>query len=382
MNNAMYRTFQNNRDSLLFSLSGGLDSRYVVAFARQFGVNPVLAYTIGPDNSEDQIYARQVADILDIKQRSYVAAPDTLWKDACRFSYFSDGMSTIQGPILSLSMLEEDYPKYQATITSQMCDAVFGSTLWRKKIKILLEKTSIDKESTSILFSIYNLSSDEQLKNIFTKEYYSDIKDTYKDVIQGYLNQGIKRPFHVYYHLMFNEHGRRGTLCGNLVHNLFVETRMPSYDNDLLEFAFNLPIALRQFQYLYRLVFTRKFPLLARVKREYYNLPISADNWRFNFKTWENKIITKLKETPLQAVFKNIKRYNRPKYVSYDYWFKNELKDQVKDILFDKRIINRGIYNPSGLEKLFSDHMNSSVDNSGLIWQIINLEYFYRRFID
>jgi asparagine synthetase B (glutamine-hydrolysing) len=246
----------------------------------------------------------------------------------------------------------------------------------------LLEKTSFDKESISILNNIYNLITDEKLRTIFTKHYYEEIRDLHKEVIHNYLNKGIKRPFHLYFLLLLNEHGRRGTLCGNLMNNLFLETRMPSYDNDLMNFAFDLPISLREYQYLYRLVFSRKFPTLAKIKREYYNLPITAPTWQFRLKTMENKIVTKLQQSPVHWAIKDIIRYNRPKYVSHNAWFKNELKQLLSEILFDNRTTSRGIFDPAGLEKLFSEHQNATTDNSGLLWQIVNLEYFYRNFID
>ena len=379
---AMQRNFSENRDSILLSLSGGLDSRYVAAYASQFGIEPLTAFTMGPDDSEDQIYARQVSALLGIQQKGFEVSPYTLWDNARRFAYYADGMSIIHGPVQGFSILEEYYRKQKITVSSQMCDAVFGSTLWRKRIRILLKKSTLDRESISILTGIFNLSSDERLQTIFTTDFYNEIKDSYKEVIQRYINLGTKRPFHVYFLLMLNEHGRRGTLCGNLMNNLFLETRMPSYDNHLIDFAFNLPIALREYQYLYRLVFTRKFPQLAAIKREYYNLPISAENWQFRLKTLENKVVTRMKQSPLHSLVDPIKRYNRPKYVNHNAWFKNELKQSLRDILFDRKTIDRGIYNPAGLEKLFTEHQQVTLDHAGLLWQIVNLEYFYRSFID
>ncbi|MBN1415294.1 MAG: hypothetical protein JW973_09355 [Bacteroidales bacterium] len=382
LDNAMRRTLSTNQDSMLISLSGGLDSRYVAAYAQASGVDPLMAFTMGPDNSEDQLYARRVSDILGIMLKGFEVSPYTLWQDAKKFAYCTDGMSIIHGPVQGFSILESYYRRYKVTVSSQMCDAIFGSTLWRRRIKTLLKKTSFDKESLSILYNIYNLNTDEKLRTIFTKDYYNEIKDSHKEIIHQYLNKGIKRPFHMYFLLMFNEHGRRGTLCGNLMNNLFLETRMPSYDNDLMEFALNLPIALREYQYLYRLVFSRKFPRLADIRREYYNLPIHAPNWQFRLKTLEKKVVTRLQQTPARYVVNRVKRYNRPKYVSHNAWFKNELKQLLGEILFDSRTTSRDIFNRAGLEKLFSDHQKPTTDNSGLLWQVVNLEYFYRSFID
>jgi len=379
--NAMRRNFTKNNNKILLSLSGGLDSRYVAAYAKSLGVNPLVSFTMGPDNSEDQIYSKLVAEKLGIQHNPFEVKPKNIWADAQRFAYFSDNMAMIYGPIQGFEALESFFGKSQITISSQMCDAIFGGNLWRKKLKILLRKNSFDEEARIIVTDSFKLFDDNHLRQILTKEFYQKLNNKYKEVPQQYINS-TNIPIHAYINLLMNEHGRRGTLSGNFMNNLYMETRMPSYDNDVIEFAYKLPLKLREHQYLYRKAFTRLYPDLAKIKRERYHIPINASNTRYNLSILENKVASLIKSSQLSPLINYIPKYNRPTYIDYNGWFKRELYNEMVGVVLDERTLSRGIFNPEGLKQLIQLHQNPRNNHSRLIWQVINIEYFFRNFID
>lgn len=378
---AMKRNFTKNRDKILLSLSGGLDSRYVAAYAKHFEINPLISFTMGSDKSEDQIYSKQVAEKLGIEHNAFEVKPQNIWRDAERFGRFSDNMSMIYGPIQGFEALEHFYKKSQVTVSSQMCDALFGSTLWRKRHQILIHKNKIDVEATQIITNIFRLFDDNQLQLIFTKDFYSKIKGRYKEVPEKYINS-TKIPIHAYFNLLMNEHGRRGTLSGNLMNNLYMETRMPSYDNDVIDFAYRLPLKMKEYQYLYRKSFVTMFPDLSKIKREHYHLPIDASIRQYKLSILESKISSLIKSSKLNPLIKHVKRYNMPSYINYNEWFKKDLYSEMVSIILDEKTLSRGIYNKDGLVKLINLHKDPRNNYARLLWQVINLEYFFRNNID
>jgi len=378
---AMKRNFTKNSDKILLSLSGGLDSRYVAAFAKKLGVNPLVAYTMGADNSEDQIFAKQVSENLSIQHNQFIVDPKNIWRDAKRFAYFSDSMSMINGPIQGFEAVENFYRKKEVTVSSQMCDAFFGSTLVRRKFQSLIDKKEFDEEANRTITNCFILFKASDLDTIFTKDFNNKIKSKGDEVPLQYINS-TSIPIHAYLNLLFNEHARRGTLGGNLMSNLYVETRMPSYDNDVIDFAYRLPLKLKEYQYLYRRAFTRLFPDLAKIKREHFNLPIDASNTRYKFSIFEKKIAIVLKNSPVNSLISKVNKYSRPAYVDYNGWFKNELNSNMKDILLSKKALSRGIFSEEGLRLIIQQHQDPRFDHSRLLWQAINLEYFFRNFID
>jgi len=378
---AMKRQVAKNNNEILFSLSGGLDSRFVIALANKLGVKPLTAFTMGENNSEDVIYAKIVAEKLNAEHHSFRVKPKNIWEDAKTFSYISDAMSLIYGSIQGFEPSKYFFGKQEITLSSQMCDAVFGSTLYRKKMKVLVNKNKIDNEANDIISNIFNLQSVTNLESIFKPEFFEKVKNNYKKIPYQYIGKD-KHPVFYYFNLLMNEHGRRGTLGGNIMNNLFYETRMPSYDNDLIEFAYMLPVELRKNQYIYRKTFNRMFPELASIPREGTNLPLNTSDFRLNLKILENKIIGRLKPTPFNKIIQQCNRWNKPNYVSYKEWFKNELKQNLENIVLDKKTLSRGIFREDGIKDLLNEHYATEKDNSRLIWQIINLEYFFRNFVD
>jgi asparagine synthase (glutamine-hydrolysing) len=378
---AMKRQLLKNKNKILIPLSGGLDSRFVIAYASVLKTDPLVAFTMGPENSEDQMYAKLVAKELSANHKSFNVRPEDIWEDAKYFSFISDGMSLIYGPIQGFPSYKYYHNKLEISITPQMGDVLFGSTLWRRRIKYLIHKNSFDEKSKDILTNIFNLAQDSTLQLILKKPFFAEIDKRYTEVPSAYATK-YKRPLHSYFNMLINEHGRRGTLCGNLMTNLFLETRMPSYDNEVMEFSYRLPVELKMNQFLYRKVFSNMFPELARIKREGTNLPISASNLRIELKTFENKLITYIKSSSARKLVTSFERWNRPVYVNYNEWFKKDLKQKMEEIVLDKKTLSRGFYDENGLKELLRQHSLPNIDHSRLIWQIINLEYFFRNFMD
>lgn len=378
---ALKRQIVKNKDKILISLSGGLDSRWVIALSHKFGVEPLTAFTMGPNKSEDQTYATKVANLLNAKHLPFEINPYTIFKDAEHFSFVSDGMSMIDGPIQCYEPFRFFFRKYQTILVPQMCDAIFGSTLYYKKIILLRNKKKFDNNTINMFINIFNRFKTIYIKLIFYDEVFQKIKNGYTKIPQNYI-QIDKNPIYCYYNLLINEYVRRGTLGGNIVNNLYYETRMPSYDNDLIEFAYRLPIELRKNQFIYRNTFNRMFPKLASIPREGTGLPLNASEFRLKFKTFERKIIKELKKTSINKIIQKLGLWDNPNYVDYKNWFKKELKENVEEVLLDKRTLSRGIFKEDGIKNLLNQHYFTEKDHSKLIWQIINLEYFFRNLID
>jgi asparagine synthase (glutamine-hydrolysing) len=375
---ALKRQVIRNKEDLLLSLSGGLDSRYVAALCDKLSVRPLVAFTMGEPNSEDVIYAKMVAQILDMQHRCFQIKPDDIWRDAHLFARVSDGMSVINGPIQGFAPLRYYAGHRKITLSSQMCDAVMGSTLYRKRIKTIAKKKTMDSESVKIILNIFNIFSENKIKSIFTESIYDEIKDRYLSVPEQYIRPEM-HPLHAYFLLLMNEHGRRGTLGGNVMNNLYYETRMPSYDYDLMDFAFRLPIALRQNQFIYRRAFSQTFPQLAKIPRQNFNLAVNASDFRYSLKSIENRVVGKLKTIPItNPLIRRFTRWNRPSYINYKKWFGYDLREQIESLIFDPLTVSHGMFNMSALRNLVDEHYYTEQDNSGLIWQVINLEYFLR----
>ncbi|MFH1550212.1 MAG: asparagine synthase C-terminal domain-containing protein [Planctomycetota bacterium] len=63
-------------------------------------------------------------------------------------------------------------------------------------------------------------------------------------------------------------------------------------------------------------------------------------------------------------------------------WFRNEVYDDLRDVVLSRRCIERGIFSRDGLERLISSHKNGRKDANWELYRILATELWFERFID
>ena len=76
---------------------------------------------------------------------------------------------------------------------------------------------------------------------------------------------------------------------------------------------------------------------------------------------------------------------NRPKMgfpVPFADWTRGAWSAVVRDVLLDRRSRERGIIDPTAVDRLLTDHSSGRTDGGDRIWSLFNLELWHRTFID
>src|SRR5262249_46750112 len=76
---------------------------------------------------------------------------------------------------------------------------------------------------------------------------------------------------------------------------------------------------------------------------------------------------------------------NRPKMgfpVPFGVWTRADWNLVVRDVLLDRRTRQRGIFDPAAVQALLRDHASGATDGGDRLWSLLNLELWYRTFID
>ena len=68
--------------------------------------------------------------------------------------------------------------------------------------------------------------------------------------------------------------------------------------------------------------------------------------------------------------------------VPFGHWTRNRWQPVVRDVLLDRRTRERGLINPVAVERLLDAHSDGTVNGGDAIWALVNLEIWYRTFID
>ena len=64
------------------------------------------------------------------------------------------------------------------------------------------------------------------------------------------------------------------------------------------------------------------------------------------------------------------------------FWFRNELYSFLKSFLLNSYFVKEGLFKQETILRLIEDHRNSRVDNHVRLWMLLNLELWYRIYIE
>ncbi len=63
-------------------------------------------------------------------------------------------------------------------------------------------------------------------------------------------------------------------------------------------------------------------------------------------------------------------------------WLRGGWGESVREVLLDRRSRERGLAAPAAVERLLADHQAGREDATDAIWSLLNLELWYRTFVD
>jgi asparagine synthase (glutamine-hydrolysing) len=64
------------------------------------------------------------------------------------------------------------------------------------------------------------------------------------------------------------------------------------------------------------------------------------------------------------------------------HWMRNELKDLILNVMLDPVTLQRGYFNPSGVQRLLDEHFQGRRDHSARIWRLFMFELWHRNFLE
>lgn len=123
-----------------------------------------------------------------------------------------------------------------------------------------------------------------------------------------------------------------------------IESRVPFLDHELVEFT-------------------------ARIPREY---SIHGMAGKFILKEAVEDIL------PSSIVYRKKMGFPTP----WEYWLAGPKLDELEHMLLEPRSIERGLFQPEAVQRLFAEHRAKSRDHGNRIWRLLNLETWMRVVID
>ncbi|MEE2637944.1 MAG: asparagine synthase (glutamine-hydrolyzing) [Acidobacteriota bacterium] len=364
-------------------LSGGLDSSAVVALMRRATSGPIKTFSIGFEQPEydERVYARSVATALGTDHHELVVRPDAatlLPKLAYHYNEpFADSSAI---PTWCLSRLARrsvtvalsgdggdesflGYDRYAAVRLASRLDSlprpmrVTAAALarWLPDASAKSRVTRLRRFARGLDLSPsrrygrwLSIALDEHKRALYAPDFArrwlpidslgllenrAAESDACSDVERmASTDMGMYLPDDLLVKMDI----------ASMAHSL--EVRSPLLDHHVVEFAARLPVALKlrrgTSKYLLRRVVAKTLPAPILMRRKMgFGVPL-------------------------------------------DYWLRHELRDMSRDLLLDNTAMQRGYFDPAGVQHLLDAHMEGRGQHHARIWGLLALEQWHRTFID
>jgi asparagine synthase (glutamine-hydrolysing) len=361
-------------------LSGGVDSSLVVALMARAGSGPVKTFSIGFRNADfnEAPYARQVAEKFGTAHHELIVTPD------------------VRGTLEYLThMLEEPFGD------SSMLPTYYVSCLAREHVTVALSGDGGDE-----LFAGYDRYW-AALRSGFSEKIPSWAGRFYRESIYPHLPRGLYgRRFSYNFTLPQREKYIDG-LCFQLMDpadrsifsgDFLASAKTRASPVELFRNYFDrapAPDPLSRMQYLDLKTYLPG-DVLCKVDRMSMatSLEVRSPLLDHVFVEWAVSLAPRWRMRlgqPKYALKKVAERLGVPAAVLYRpkqgfalplvHWFREQLRDQLPELLLDSRAVQRGYFDTQAVRRILDEHSKGRFDHSALIWQLVIFELWHRNFL-
>ncbi len=361
-------------------LSGGMDSRIIVAALTRLGHSP-SSLTYGSPHSRDAYYARRVAERAGLThcfcEQSNGHWVKQYWRDHLLLTDASHSWIHMHG----IYALDAARSCMDVNLSGFAGDGPLSGHNLRG---IYLEPRDEASYSAAIFYGLTHLENwpslsepEEQLL------YHADVFERVKGRAFSSLRAALApfshypEPFRTELFLEYAVDMR------HYAHYLSfkraaVEVGLPFLDPDLMDFVCRLPVAYRQDRRLSRAVLQRlSFPLAQIPYDHDEKLPTSSAALRS-----VHHLVSRLQRRTKR--FFGLEGAGRHMLHSdYETWLRTDLRDWGESILFDRRTAERGLFSPAFLQSLWTRlQQGKEVSIVGKLAPIMSYELMLREFVD
>ncbi len=358
-------------------LSGGIDSSAVVALMHEMGIRDIrtftVAYDFGPAYDETR-YARMIAEKFQTRHREVFVTPKEFQDFIPSLVWHMDEPVTESAAISLYFVAKLAREDVTVVLSGEGSDEVFGGYPIYKYMQALERYRRLPASlRQNVINPALNLLGGKW--NKYTALSDQPLQDRYLGVsfYEAPVKEALYRPE---IRNLFNGHGMPGLVqpyydkakgLDPLLQMMYLDVKSWLPD-DLLVKADKMTMASGV---------ELRVPFLDhRVVELGGRIPP-----RYRIKGWTTKYILKKameKHLPHEILHRGKMGFPTP----LARMFQGEMRPYVAEILGSDRHLGRGYFRPEAVRGMVSEHMEGKQDHHRVLWQLLVLEEWHRKFID
>lgn len=350
------------QDNLSITLSGGLDSRALLAAAVDDYHGEIQSFTFGKNGCDDAVIAAKVSDVAKVNNHFREIESDNWFEGREHGAWLTDGMQNV----LHMHTLNS-VPAIQAhsnfLLNGYIGDLVLGGSY-------LLEGKNDVKVSMADLEAAYGDSaSDADLDNEFF-----DFSSTDPIFIQ-------------------NRCSRFVSLGSDLLSHDLLSLK-PFCDVELLDYVYALPDEYRRNGKLYHSMLLKFYPnFFAEIPWQDTGKPITGKDpvvQQSDQLSWKARLRRHLVRVIKGSVFETGARWlhrrfgsGNKSYVDYNFWLRDaKFESWTKSLLTDKNAVLQSVIGKENIDTLLSGFYQKRTVHAESIGSLISAELYFRKLME
>ena len=366
-------------------LSGGVDSSTVVALMAEESSQPVKTFSIGFEEEDfsELKYARRVAEHIGAEHHEFIVKPNALeilptlvehygepYADSSAIATYYVARETRKHVTVALNgdggdesfagyeryfamRLAEKYNGLPGFLRGNLVEKFFNlvptSEIKRSRardIKRFLKSASLPKVER--YFQWVSAINREAKQNLYTEDFSRQVSSSdSSQFLQTWFAKA--NGMNVVDAAMFTD--QMTYLPNDLLVKVDIasmavslEARSPFLDHKVIEFAASLPEQVK----------------------------IRGTETKYLLKKVASRIV------PPEVLYRKKMGFGVP----LTHWFRNEMKDFLREILLSEKSLKRGLVKPEAVKNFVEQHTTAQQDFTYQLWTLLMLELWFQRFID
>ncbi len=351
------------------SLSGGLDSRSIIAAIDSKKRKDIYAFTFGPLDSDEVKIAKKVAEKSGTHFLHRDIPPNMIIDNAEENVWLSEGKANIGNSFI--------YPLHKSI--RDIVDVVFdgyelgvllgGQYSTRKVSGCRNRKALINRLIKRRIFS------EEKFKELFTVSYYPKVKERALESFEKEFDKAKSDSLgNECDNFFLSTYTSFSAPIGEVLTRDAIEVSFPTIDNDFIDIILKIPAKFRLNHRIYRKFLKKLSPELAKIPYNKTMVPVDAPLF-----LWKAGMVYQIGN---ERIKKLMRRPIKRSYVNFDEWLRvnKRWKDYFRDLLSSKDALSREYFNQKYIEKLIREHEQNKKDNSQKLLYLATFELFLRKF--
>jgi len=332
-------------------LSGGLDSRLIVAAVPQQRREDLVALSIGDRYCDEVRIAKRVAKKARVKFGYMPITPEMVVDTSEEWTFHTEGLASIWSSLTVHFAQAFNNEAVSVVFDGLALDLTLGGSYLGKEI--LTSQTK--EECCDAILKELRFFSEEELSRLFVKDFYDKVKDYPARSIKEQFDRINEDTMGDYSdHFWLRNYIRMLACEWYVVFRTSMETSFPTFDNILIDLILRIPIDFRRLSRIRRKFIKKLCPELARIpySRTWVSPAKPLAFWKLG-----KKIL--FAEDSLRQAFTlvskgRIQLADTQKYLHFDKWFLTSTywKKYVAKVLLSKDALYKKYINQDYVKEL------------------------------